>query len=110
VEHDLARFEGVALARSACYLKSGALSCTTCHDPHTDADPVPAHTDRICLNCHAGPGKFTAPTSAQGQVCPVNARSGCTSCHMPRQAISGIPYARFTQHWIKVWETKKEKR
>ncbi|MCW3098335.1 MAG: hypothetical protein JWL77_3953 [Chthonomonadaceae bacterium] len=107
VEHDLARFEGVALARSACYLKSGALSCTTCHDPHHDADPVPAHTDRICLNCHAGPGKATAPVSAQGRICPVNPTTGCTPCHMPRQAISGIPYARFTQHWIKVWDNKK---
>lgn len=107
VEHDLARFEGVALARSACYIKSGALSCITCHNPHQDADPVPAHNDRICLNCHAGPGKSTTvAASAQGRVCPVNPRTDCTSCHMPRQSIPGIPYARFTQHLIKVWDKK----
>jgi hypothetical protein len=104
VEHDLARFEGVALARSPCYIKSGALSCTTCHDPHSDADPVPANTDRVCLSCHAGPTKSTAAVSAQGRLCPVNPRTGCTPCHMPRQSIAGIPYARFTQHLIKVWK------
>lgn len=108
VEHDLARFEGVALARSACYIKSGALSCITCHNPHQDADPNPAHNDRICLNCHAGPGKSTATASAQGKVCPVNPRSDCTRCHMPRQAIGGIPYARFTQHLIKVWDKNQK--
>jgi len=108
VEHDLARFEGVALARSACYLRSGALSCITCHDPHTDADPIPTHTDKICLNCHAGPGKSSAPATAQGKVCPVNPRTGCTPCHMPRQSIPGIPYAQFTQHLIKVWKPEQK--
>ena len=108
IEKDLARFEGVALARSACYIKSNALSCVTCHDPHNNADPVPANNDRICLNCHAGSGKAKAPATAQGHVCPVNPRSGCTPCHMPQQSIPGIPYARFTQHLIKVWDPKQK--
>ena len=120
------RFQGVALARSKCYRNSNALSCVTCHDPHRDADTNLVHNDSICLRCHASasaasaqhaalvPAVSTAspllsvsPAKATGfkrVACPVNPRRDCTRCHMPRQQIADIPYAKYTNHWIKVWK------
>jgi hypothetical protein len=41
---DWARFPGSTLSWSRCYTESsGALSCVTCHDPHTNAETAPAH-------------------------------------------------------------------
>ena len=118
-EPRLARFQGVALSRSACYQKSGTLSCLTCHDSHSNANPSLARNDAICLTCHSGTekekrrkgeeerGGIANPTpntqhSTLNIVCPVNPRTGCTTCHMPKTA--GImPYSLFTNHLIKVW-------
>jgi predicted CXXCH cytochrome family protein len=109
-EMDVPRFQGVALARSACYQKSGALSCVTCHDPHANADSSLARNDAICLRCHAN-GKAGAGSEHSAavvhhtlpRICPVNPRDGCTQCHMPRQTIALGPGVRYTNHWIKVW-------
>lgn len=113
VEHDLARFQGAALVRSRCFIKSGTLSCNTCHSPHTDAETSPAFYDAKCLTCHRSvpptaqsPAAHSLSAPLGGHSCPVNSRSGCTECHMPRQAISGIPYAKYANHWIKVWRRK----
>jgi predicted CXXCH cytochrome family protein len=109
-EMDTARFEGVALARSACYQQSNALSCITCHDPHADADSSLARNDAICLRCHATAADHRpaaaagVPAAARaGKICPVNPRSGCTTCHMPRQKIEFGAGVSYTNHWIKVW-------
>jgi len=94
---NLPRFQGLALEQSACYQKSGALSCVTCHAPHRDSDPVLSHTDVTCRSCHS-------PGSAKHQtLCPVNQKSGCTNCHMPAQRVTSIPHVTYRNHWIKVW-------
>lgn len=111
-EHDLARFQGAAMVRSKCYTQSGALSCLTCHDSHSNAVAQPAYYDAICIKCHtstaaAHPASAAGVTPALhsvGRICPVNAHTGCTKCHMPRQKISDIPYATYANHWIKVWK------
>ncbi len=118
-EPKLARFQGVALARSACYRQSGTLSCVTCHDAHTNADPSLSRNDAICLRCHSGQeaegetrrrgdkekadiAQGASTRGVAGKVCPVNAHTGCTNCHMPKTA--GImPHSLFTNHLIKVW-------
>ena len=113
-ETNISRFQGVALSRSACYQKSGALSCLTCHDAHSNANPSLSRNDAICLRCHttAAGDHSNVQTASQmaasavqrvpGKVCPINTHSGCTTCHMPKA--SGImPYSLFTNHWIKVW-------
>jgi len=95
-EQQLPRFQGVAMSLSACYRKSNALTCTTCHAPHQDGVAGTAFYDATCVRCHQGaPGQST---------CPVNARAGCTGCHMPRQKIPTIPHAVYRNHWIKVWK------
>jgi hypothetical protein len=54
----LARFQPVGLMQSACYRKSeGALSCVTCHDPHSRASTNRAEYEAQCLSCHHGPAK-----------------------------------------------------
>jgi Cytochrome c554 and c-prime len=87
----LVRFQPVGLMQSACYQKSqGALSCSTCHDPHarTSTD-IPAY-EAVCLSCHRGPSKTP---------CKVAPETGCVGCHMPRRDASrGM---MMSDHWIR---------
>lgn len=113
---NLARFQGASLQRSACFQRSGTLSCVTCHGGHVNADPNLARNDAICLTCHSQKttedGRHPTPDtqlgignqkSAIGNVCPINPRAGCTACHMPKQTVPAMPHSQFTNHWIKVW-------
>lgn len=113
-QNGMARFEGVALPLSKCYQVSKTLSCNTCHNPHTNADPDPKRNDAKCLGCHTSaparhPHKANSATAAASKVsmarvsCPVNPKSGCVHCHMPSQSIATIPHAKYRNHWIKVW-------
>ena len=94
-QENMPRFQGLALEQSACYQKSGRLSCVTCHSPHADASADLRSYDRICSSCHQ-------PHSTQ-KACPVNTRGGCTNCHMPKQEIAGIPHTIYRTHLIRVW-------
>lgn len=87
----LARFPSVGLVQSACFQGSqGALTCTTCHDPHARTSTDPARYEAACLSCHA---------PDQGTPCPVNPRDDCLSCHMPKRDVGhGM---LFSDHWIR---------
>jgi predicted CXXCH cytochrome family protein len=88
----LARFQPIGLSQSACYLRGkGALSCTTCHDPHARSSGDLARHEQICLSCHDGPGKTP---------CGDQRRGDCVSCHMPR--VDSGQRVLFTDHWIRV--------
>ena len=103
-ENDLARFEGVALARSRCFRESGKLTCVTCHNPHEDVSKNNSKNESDCLNCHSSRVQPTsALQSARGKICPVNPKAGCIPCHMPAQVIPSIPFAKYHNHYIKVW-------
>lgn len=79
------------LSHAACFRRSdGALSCLTCHDPHSTLSRSAADYDKRCSGCH----KAARHRSA------VAARS-CVECHMPQVAIS--PRLRFTNHWIGIY-------
>jgi hypothetical protein len=88
----LVRFQPVGLLQSACFRKSaGALSCVTCHDPHSRASTDQAEYEAVCLSCHQGPGKMP---------CKVSPATACLGCHMPRRDVSrGM---LLTDHWIRV--------
>jgi len=87
----LARFQPVGLMQSRCYTQSkGALSCSTCHDPHAQTSRDKAEYESICLSCHAAPPQH---------ACPVSPQSDCLKCHMPpRDSGSGL---MFSDHWIR---------
>ncbi len=107
---DWTRFPGSTLSWSRCYAESGgALSCVTCHDPHSNARTEPTHYEAKCLSCHATSGlNGTAgsnPPQPSGTAfrspCPVNPVRGCLECHMPKVRYDWL-HASFTDHYIRV--------
>lgn len=89
------RFAPIGLMASRCFQASGRLRCTTCHDPHENAQPRAArfYTER-CTSCH-----HDAPHS--GSRCRRASGQDCLPCHM-RQASLG-PYLKFTDHRIRIY-------
>jgi predicted CXXCH cytochrome family protein len=91
-----------ALERSQCY-KKAAVSCGTCHDPHThDAAGNPTslkfrdQPDLMCTGCHT---QFRdSPRAAQhSHHSPQSEGSRCVSCHMPRVMDALLFRARYHQ-------------
>ncbi len=83
-----------ALLQSACKRASGdRLTCTTCHDPHSE----PAPAERVaffrasCLRCHNTPEMATAHHPEQPD---------CAVCHMPTRATADISHEQVTDHNI----------
>lgn len=92
--NSLVRFQPIGLLQSRCYLESGELKCSSCHDPHTD---VHSHTPRFqvnkCRECHTAPDQTT---------CAKGESDNCVGCHMP--AIEILPGITFHDHWIRVFQ------
>ena len=101
------RFAATALAQSKCFQSSGTLSCTTCHDPHTNVATNTTAYEAACLRCHTSSqaaGQQAAAPAAHSVVCKINPRNGCIGCHMPTQSHPTFPHTLFHNHWIKVWK------
>ncbi|MCC6536549.1 MAG: tetratricopeptide repeat protein [Bryobacterales bacterium] len=81
------RFEvnhaGYRLLQSRCFTQSprGALTCTTCHDPHTAQVKAQA-----CAGCH---------TAAHARE-----PSDCAGCHLPKRRTEDAIHVRMTDHRI----------
>ncbi|RUL89019.1 multiheme c-type cytochrome [Tautonia sociabilis] len=91
---ELARFQPVGLMQSRCFTESdGAMSCTTCHDPHDRPSTDPSSYNTTCLSCH----QSSHPTQVS---CPVSPSTDCTTCHMPR--VDAGQKVFFADHWIRV--------
>ena len=89
---ELVRFQPVGLLQSKCYKQSdGALSCTTCHDPHARASDDSTTYNAVCLKCHQAPPQT---------VCGVGRGDRCIDCHMPRRDAG--QKILFADHWIRV--------
>jgi tetratricopeptide (TPR) repeat protein len=74
------------LRKSQCFLKSnGAMTCTTCHDPHTST----ANYSDACRTCH------TSISAAHPA-----AVTECISCHMPKRQTDDVVNVMMTDHWI----------
>jgi tetratricopeptide (TPR) repeat protein len=108
------RFQGTTLTWSRCYTESNdILDCVTCHDPHTNAMTSESYYEAKCLSCHGGGANARSRSSGtrkrrtdltappQSATCPVNPKSGCITCHMPRVK-DVIPHSMFTDHFIRV--------
>jgi predicted CXXCH cytochrome family protein len=82
-----------ALAQSACKRSAGdALTCTTCHDPHSSPKPAErvAYYRAKCLNCHRD--EFAAKHHVEQQ--------DCTACHMPRVQALDVAHTQDSDHRI----------
>ncbi|MFN7934909.1 MAG: tetratricopeptide repeat protein [Bryobacteraceae bacterium] len=75
------------LRQSACFLKSGKMQCTTCHDAHRPAREDAARIQKACQQCHA-----ESLQHAKG--------GGCASCHMPKRRTEDVVRASVTDHKI----------
>jgi len=103
----LQRFQASALEQSRCFRESKALSCATCHDPHTDVVSNRSAEEAICLSCHKPRSAAITPVIAKtvaARSCPVNPRTGCIPCHMPPALLPDAPSYPFHNHWIKVYK------
>ena len=86
IAHSAYRFR-----KSRCYLQSkGAMTCTTCHDPHDIPRGVQAalHYNGVCGQCHRSlPAQHAKATD-------------CVSCHMPKRRTQDVVHAVMTDHYI----------
>jgi predicted CXXCH cytochrome family protein len=82
------------LRKSQCFIASeGALTCTTCHDPHEpDQSRILARSNAACVNCH------TAVANARDHDHTLTAN--CVSCHMQSRRPSDAIRVTITDHDI----------
>lgn len=82
-----------AFSQSKCKEKSGdAMSCTSCHDPHYEPQPVEkiSYYRQKCLACHGvGFGAKHYPENP-----------ACTGCHMPASPSTDVAHTEVTDHRI----------
>jgi tetratricopeptide (TPR) repeat protein len=85
------------LRKSQCFLKSnGAMTCTTCHDPHQESHGAEAakHYSDACRQCHTD--AFQSAVSAGRHP----AAAECVNCHMPKRRTEDVVHAVMTDHLI----------
>jgi hypothetical protein len=107
-----------ALLRSGCKRGAGdALTCTSCHDPHSSTVGMGA-AERVefyrgkCLSCHDGKSgcevrsvKCEKQTGGDAGVKGFGAshhpeERDCAACHMPRATANDIAHEQVTDHSI----------
>ena len=119
------RFQPYGLMLSRCFKESNnTLSCNTCHNPHQNTSHDMRAYEAACLNCHGGKtvdgrqkgtgsreqgtvGKdssFILHPSSFSKACPINPRTGCVGCHMPRKPMFSGSAVQTTapDHFIRV--------
>ena len=84
------RHEPAYLSQSACFRKSGEMTCLSCHNPHVPLIRASQQYDTRCSGCHAGVRHRVAVSSR-----------ACVDCHMPQVPTNaGL---KFTNHWIGIY-------
>lgn len=77
------------LAASKCFLKSGTLTCTSCHNPHQQERGNLKLFSSRCVSCHQDNHEKKCMLSAKlGNVLSEN----CIDCHMPVRASKKITF------------------
>ncbi len=91
-----------ALERSQCF-KKAAVSCGTCHDPHSHGSAnnptslkLRDQPDRMCTGCHTQ-FQDSSRAAQHSHHSPESEGSRCVSCHMPRIMDALLFRARYHQ-------------
>ena len=102
-----ARGEGIDVVQHAdlmeaskCFQASaGAMTCTSCHDPHRKVlrQEAARHYRERCLSCH-----LTKELSHQDSA---RLNGDCAGCHMPGQEPENAQHTVFTNHKIGIYST-----
>ena len=74
------------LTSSACFKKSDAMDCSTCHDVHKNERGNTESFNLKCIKCHGG----TAMVCAEDTVILESKNSNCIACHMPLLTTNSI--------------------
>ena len=74
------------MRQSKCYLKSPAMTCTSCHDPHG------ASKKAGCGSCHSSASVAALPNHSPG--------ADCVGCHMPKRRAEDAVHVVMTDHRI----------
>lgn len=93
------------LRKSQCFQKSdGALTCTTCHDPHNilRGEEARRHYTEVCRQCHA-PALDRLIAGARH-----SASADCIGCHMPKRRTDDVVHAVMTDHYIQPRKPAKD--
>ncbi len=90
------------LRQSRCYVKSGDLSCLSCHDPHRKVPSTERaeHYASVCLACHEGHQPEACGIAKESPNATIAA--DCVTCHMPRRRPSDVVHAVMTDHEIQI--------
>ncbi|MBL8238228.1 MAG: tetratricopeptide repeat protein [Bryobacterales bacterium] len=73
------------LNQSACFQKSEAMTCTSCHDPHSRSV--------TCAGCHT-PAKLASKVEHP-------AGTACADCHMPKRRTGDVVRVVMTDHLVR---------
>jgi hypothetical protein len=89
------------LALSACFKATPAMTCTTCHRPHSgvDAQGV-ASFDQACGRCHSVARGHTTLTVREVTGRAARSAAGCVDCHVRRSQPFDLPHVRSADHFI----------
>ena len=85
------------LRQSECFRKSnGALTCTTCHNPHDalQGEEAARQYTSACRQCHGAALDRLVNSGAH------TASTDCTGCHMPKRRTGDVVHAVMTDHLI----------
>lgn len=77
------------MVQSQCFLRSKSLSCTTCHDPHTNASTNLVEYSKKCLSCHSNAPHASIKMDA---TTAKSIQTNCINCHMPEQPSRAITF------------------
>lgn len=90
------------LELAACFTRSPAMTCTTCHQPHTSvAEQGTASFDRACTVCHDADPRHTALTVLDVTGHEARTALGCVDCHVRRSQPFDLPHVRSADHFVR---------
>ncbi len=77
------------LSESQCFLGSKKMTCSTCHNPHKDANDGLVFYSQKCMSCHSeATHNFCSVADSLGPVI----KNNCIDCHMPRKPSEAISF------------------